>query len=196
MEGKTKTFSRLAGIFNVVAALFLILTLFFFIVVAGFGIAGADTSQSSQSSSSSSSEGSGNGNAAEEAVGAIAAGCATAFVMAIALVVALAVLLPLSLVNIITELVIGPRCFRAAPKRGTVIYSTVLKTLTIPFFIFSALMITAVDELAGSAISELFPSLIVGYLGLSIATNVFEWIASTSARKDLAAQGASSYTEV
>ncbi|MBR4770840.1 MAG: hypothetical protein IK090_07940 [Clostridia bacterium] len=189
MEGKTKTFSRVAGILNIVAALFLILTLFFFIVVAGFGILDADTSQGDQSSSSSSSEssgGSGN-NAAEEAVGAIAVGCATAFVMAIALVVALAVLLPFSLVNIITELVIGPRCFRKPIKRGTVIYSTVLKSLTIPFFIFAALMITAVDELAGSPISELFPSLIFGYLALSIVTNVFEWIACSSARKDMLA---------
>ena len=184
MEGKTKTFSRVAGILNIVAALFLILTLFFFIVVAGFGIVGGDLSESNQSSSSESSGGSGN-NAAEEAVGAIAVGCATAFAMAIALVVALAVLLPVSLVKIITELVIGPRCFRKPIKRGTVIYSTVLKSLTIPFFIFAALMITAVDELAGSPISELFPSLIFGYLALSIVTNVFEWIASTSARKDM-----------
>ena len=188
MEGKTKTFSRLAGIFNVVAALFLILTLFFFIVVAGFGIVGADSSQSSsQSSSSSSSEGSGGNNAAEEAIGAIAVGCATAFTMAILLVIALAVLLPFSLVNIITELVIGPRCFRKPPKRGTVIYSTILKAVTIPFFIFSALMITAVDETAGSEISELFPSLFFFYLALSVVTNVFEWIACSSARKDMIA---------
>ena len=48
-------------------------------------------------------------------------------------------------------------------------------------------MITAVDELAGSPISELFPSLIFGYLALSIVTNVFEWIACSSARKDMIA---------
>ena len=195
MEGKTKTFSRVAGILNIVAAVFLILTLFFFIVVAGFGIVGADLSENNQSSSSESSGSSGN-NAGEEIVGAIAVGCATAFVMALGLVVALVVLLPLSLVNVITELVIGPRCFRKAPKRGTVIYSTILKSLTIPLFLFASILITAIDETAGSEISTLFPSLFVGYLLISIAANVFEWIACTSARKDLAAASTSSYETV
>ena len=138
MEGKTKTFSRVAGIINIVAAVFLILTLFFFIVVAGFGIVGGDLSESNQSSSSSESSGSSGNSAGEEVASAIVVGCTTAFVMALGLVVVLAVLLPLSLVNVITELVIGPRCFRKAPKRGTVIYSTILKSLTIPLFKSSA----------------------------------------------------------
>ena len=196
MEGKTKTFSRVAGIINIVAAVFLILTLFFFIVVAGFGIVGGDLSESNQSSSSSESSGSSGNSAGEEVASAIVVGCTTAFVMALGLVVVLAVLLPLSLVNVITELVIGPRCFRKAPKRGTVIYSTILKSLTIPLFLFASILITAIDETAGSEISALFPSLFVGYLLISIAANVFEWIACASARKDLAAASTSSYGTV
>lgn len=169
MYGKTKTFSRVAGILNVAAALFLVIVLVLFLTAGNFGIA-KEASQSAESDE----------DAAGQAVGIIVS---VIFLLPLVLIL----LIPLGLVNVISGLAIGSHCFKAAPGTGTVVFSLILKILTAPVFAFADLLLFALGDVSGSSVSALFPTLIAGYVLLLIVAHVFEWLANRSAVRSVGA---------
>ena len=56
MEGTTKTFSRVAGLLNIAAALFLVVVVVFFFTLGNFGILTKAASESSSESEESTPE--------------------------------------------------------------------------------------------------------------------------------------------
>lgn len=165
MEGKTKTWSRLAGILNLVTAVLLVVA-----VVLFWG---------ALSSGAFSGEGS-SAETTEEAAGQAAA----IFVsLLFFLPVILILLVPLGLIDVISGLAIGFHCLKKAPGRGTVIYSLILKILTVPAFAFAIILIAALGDVLETTVPALFPAVFGGCLVLLISAHVFEWMANCSAKK-------------
>ncbi|MBP5610330.1 MAG: hypothetical protein J6X72_03220 [Clostridia bacterium] len=169
MEGKTKTFSRLAGILNLVTAVLLVVAIVMFWGVLSSGAFSGESTSSAETT--------------EEAVGQAAA----IFVSLIFfLPIILILLVPLGLIDVISGLAIGLHCLKKAPGRGTVIYSLILKILTVPTFGFAIILIVALGDVLSSTVPALFPTVFGGYLVLLIAAHVFEWMANVSSRKEVA----------
>ena len=175
MEGKTKTFSRTAGIINIAAALFLVVVLVFFLTIGNLGILNPNSSSNGEESEGETTE-----EQQKEA-----AGKALGFVISLIffLPIILILLIPLGIVDVIQGLVIGSRCFKAAPGTGAVIFSLILKILTVPVFGFAALLLAALSDVADSSAPALFPALIAFYVAALIVAHVFEWLANRSARR-------------
>ena len=173
MEGKTKTFSRVAGILNIVAALFLVIVLVFFMTIGNLGIVDPNSSSDDETDEGKTTE-----EQQQEA-----AGKAIGFVISIIflLPIILILLIPIGIVDIIQGLVIGLRCLKAAPGTGAVIFSLILKILTVPLFGFAALLLTALTDAANSSVPALFPALIAFYVLALVTAHVFEWLANRSA---------------
>lgn len=168
MVGKTKVLSRLAGILNILTAFLLVVAIVLF---WGALSSGAFSGESSSAETT------------EEAVGQAAA----IFVSLIFLLpIILILLVPLGLIDVISGLVIGLHCLKKAPKRGTVIYSLILKILTVPVFVFAILMIVALGDVLESTAPAFFPAVFGAYLVLLILAHVFEWMANASSRRDAA----------
>ena len=182
MQGKTRTFSRVAGIVNVAAAVFLALVVVFFFTVGNFGILtkaakGADKDAEEGAAPQTEEE-----KKEEESK-------AWGFVFGILLFLPLILILlvPLGIVDFFSGLVMGTHCLKAPPKTGAVIYSLILKILTVPAFSLVILLLIALGDMADSSISALFPALIGAYVITLIVAHVFEWLANRSAKNDLAA---------
>ena len=170
MEGKTKTFSRLAGILNLVTAVLLVVAIVMFWGVLSSGAFSGESTSSAETTE-------------EEAVGQAAA----IFVsLLFFLPIILILLVPLGLIDVISGLAIGLHCLKKAPGRGTVIYSLILKILTVPAFGFAIILIGALGDALESTVPALFPAVFGGYLVLLIAAHVFEWMANVSSRKEVA----------
>lgn len=166
MEGKTKILSRIAGMLNIAAAILLVVAIVMFWGVLSSGAFSGESPSA---------------ETAEEAAGQAAA----VFVSLIFfLPIILILLVPLGLIDVISGLVIGFHCLKKAPGRGTVIYSLILKILTVPVFGFAILLIGALGDTLDSTVPALFPAVFGGYLVLLIVAHVFEWTANCSALRD------------
>ena len=176
MEGKTRFFSKFAGILNIAAALFLVIVLIFFLTIGNLGILNSNSSSESDTSESAKTE-----EEQKEAAGK-ALGFAISLIFFLPLILIL--LYPLGLINVIEGLVMGLHLFKAPPKTGAVIFSLILKILTIPVFGFADVLIAAVGDAADSSVPALFPALIAVYLLTIVLAHVFEWAANRSALRD------------
>ena len=169
MEGKTKTLSRIAGLLNVVAAILLVIAIVLFWGVLSSGVFSGDSSSSAETT--------------EEAAGEAAA----IFVsLLFFLPIILILLVPLGAIDFISGLVMGFHCLKKAPKRGAVIYSLILKILTVPAFGFAIILIGALGDVLDTTVPALFPAVFGGYLVLLVVAHVFEWMANVSSRRDAA----------
>ena len=165
MDG-TNTLSRIAGLLNIVTAILLVVAVVMFWGVLSSGNFSGETSSEETTS--------------EEAAGQAAA----VFVsLLFFLPIILILLVPLGLINVISGLVIGFHCLKKAPGRGTVIYSLILKILTVPAFGFAIILIGALGDTLDSEIPALFPAVFGGYLILLIVAHVFEWMAKGAASR-------------
>ena len=163
MDG-TNTLSRIAGLLNIVTAILLVVAVVLFWGVLSSGNFSGETSSEETTS--------------EEAAGQAAA----VFVsLLFFLPIILILLVPLGLINVISGLVIGFHCLKKAPGRGTVIYSLILKILTVPTFGFAIILIGALGDTLESDVPALFPAVFGGYLVLLVVAHVFEWMANRSA---------------
>ena len=163
MDG-TNTLSRIAGLLNIVTAILLVVAVVMFWGVLSSGNFSGETSSEETTS--------------EEAAGQAAA----VFVsLLFFLPIILILLVPLGLINVISGLVIGFHCLKKAPGRGTVIYSLILKILTVPAFGFAIILIGALGDTLESDVPALFPAVFGGYLVLLVVAHVFEWMANRSA---------------
>lgn len=175
MDGTINTFSRIAGILNIVTAILLVVAVVMFWGVLSSGNFSGETSSEETTS--------------EEAAGQAAA----VFVsLLFFLPIILILLVPLGVINVISGLVIGFHCLKKAPGRGTVIYSLILKILTVPAFGFAIILIGALGDTLESEIPALFPAVFGGYLILLIVAHVFEWLAKGAASREA---NRSSYSE-
>ena len=166
MYGTINTFSRIAGILNIVTAILLVVAVVMFWGVLSSGNFSGETSSEETTS--------------EEAAGQAAA----VFVsLLFFLPIILILLVPLGLINVISGLVIGFHCLKKAPGRGTVIYSLILKILTVPAFGFAIILIGALGDTLESDVPALFPAVFGGYLILLIVAHVFEWMAKGAASR-------------
>ena len=166
MDGTINTFSRIAGILNIVTAILLVVAVVMFWGVLSSGNFSGETSSEETTS--------------EEAAGQAAA----VFVSLIFfLPIILILLVPLGLINVISGLVIGFHCLKKAPGRGTVIYSLILKILTVPAFGFAIILIGALGDTLESDVPALFPAVFGGYLVLLVVAHVFEWMAKGAASR-------------
>ena len=166
MDG-TNTLSRIAGLLNIVTAILLVVAVVMFWGVLSSGNFSGETSSEETTS--------------EEAAGQAAA----VFVsLLFFLPIILILLVPLGLINVISGLAIGFHCLKKAPGRGTVIYSLILKILTVPTFGFAIILIGALGDTLESDIPALFPAVFGGYLVLLVVAHVFEWAANRSALRD------------
>ena len=178
MDGTINTFSRIAGILNIVTAILLVVAIVLFWGVLSSGNFSGETSSEDSSAEST-----------DEAVGQAAA----VFVsLLFFLPIILILLVPLGVINVISGLVIGFHCLKKAPGRGTVIYSLILKILTVPAFGFAIILIGALGDTLDSEIPALFPAVFGGYLILLIVAHVFEWMAKGAASREA---NRSSYSE-
>ena len=163
MDG-TNTLSRIAGLLNIVTAILLVVAIVMFWGVLSSGNFSGETSSEETTS--------------EEAAGQAAA----VFVsLLFFLPIILILLVPLGLINVISGLAIGFHCLKKAPGRGTVIYSLILKILTVPTFGFAIILIGALGDTLESDVPALFPAVFGGYLVLLVVAHVFEWMANRSA---------------
>ena len=163
MDG-TNTLSRIAGLLNIVTAILLVVAVVLFWGVLSSGNFSGETSSEETTS--------------EEAAGQAAA----VFVsLLFFLPIILILLVPLGLINVISGLAIGFHCLKKAPGRGTVIYSLILKILTVPTFGFAIILIGALGDTLESDVPALFPAVFGGYLVLLVVAHVFEWLANRSA---------------
>ena len=163
MDG-TNTLSRIAGLLNIVTAILLVVAVVLFWGVLSSGNFSGETSSEETTS--------------EEAAGQAAA----VFVsLLFFLPIILILLVPLGLINVISGLAIGFHCLKKAPGRGTVIYSLILKILTVPTFGFAIILIGALGDTLESDVPALFPAVFGGYLVLLVVAHVFEWMANRSA---------------
>lgn len=186
MEGKTKFFSKFAGILNIAAAILLLITIVFFFLAVGSGVldnSGNSSEESSETTEQSSSETSDN-STGKEIAEAIFGGFALGLGAALLFVVILILLVPLGLVNSITGLVMGSHCLKAPPRTGAVVYSLILKIISVPIFGYAALNMFVLASLINWKTPLLFPGLIVVYLLILILAHVFEWAANRSALRD------------
>ena len=166
MEGKTRFFSKFAGILNIATAVLLVVAIVMFWGVLSSGAFSGESSSAETT---------------EEAAGQAAA----IFVSLIFfLPIILILLVPLGLIDVISGLVIGFHCLKKAPGRGTVIYSLILKILTVPTFGFAIILIGALGDTLESDVPALFPAVFGGYLVLLVVAHVFEWAANRSALRD------------
>ena len=166
MQGKTKKRSRAAGILNIAATVLLILSLVLFVTVGNFGI-----TDGSASSSENDEE------AAKQALGFV---ISLIFFLPIILVM----LIPLGIINAIAGLAMGIRCLRRAPGLGRVIFSLILKIVTVPVFSFAILLLFALADTPGAYASAFFPAVFSFYLILLITAHVFEWGAHRAAKAE------------
>ena len=165
MDG-TNTLSRIAGLLNIVTAILLVVAVVMFWGVLSSGNFSGETSSEETTS--------------EEAAGQAAA----VFVsLLFFLPIILILLVPLGVINVISGLVIGFHCLKKAPGRGTVIYSLILKILTVPAFGFAIILIGALGDTLDSEIPALFPAVFGGYLVLLVVAHVFEWLAKGAASR-------------
>ena len=165
MDG-ANTLSRIAGLLNIVTAILLVVAVVMFWGVLSSGNFSGETSSEETTS--------------EEAAGQAAA----VFVsLLFFLPIILILLVPLGLINVISGLVIGFHCLKKAPGRGTVIYSLILKILTVPAFGFAIILIGALGDTLESDVPALFPAVFGGYLILLIVAHVFEWMAKGAASR-------------
>ena len=165
MDG-TNTLSRIAGLLNIVTAILLVVAVVMFWGVLSSGNFSGETSSEETTS--------------EEAAGQAAA----VFVsLLFFLPIILILLVPLGLINVISGLAIGFHCLKKAPGRGTVIYSLILKILTVPTFGFAIILIGALGDTLESDIPALFPAVFGGYLVLLVVAHVFEWLAKGAASR-------------
>ncbi len=164
MEGKTKTFSRVAGFLNIVTAILLVIAIVMYLALL---LSGNYSGESSSSSEETTEE---------------QAGQAVAFIVSLLffLPFSLILLIPLGVINVISGLVIGSHCLKRAPGRGTVIYSLILKILTLPAFGFAIILVAPLGAILVSQIAAVFG----GYLVLFVIAHVFEWMAHRSALRD------------
>lgn len=166
MEGKTKALSRVAGLLNIAAAILLVIAIVMFWGLLSSGNLSGETTSAETT---------------EEAAGQAAA----IFVSLIFfLPIILILLVPLGAIDAISGLVIGFHCLKKAPGRGTVIYSLILKILTVPAFGFAIILIVALGDVLESTVPALFPAVFGGYLLLLVVAHVFEWMANRSALRD------------
>ena len=165
MDG-ANTLSRIAGLLNIVTAILLVVAVVMFWGVLSSGNFSGETSSQETTS--------------EEAAGQAAA----VFVsLLFFLPIILILLVPLGLINVISGLVIGFHCLKKAPGRGTVIYSLILKILTVPTFGFAIILIGALGDTLESDVPALFPAVFGGYLVLLVVAHVFEWLAKGAASR-------------
>lgn len=165
MDG-TNTLSRIAGLLNIVTAILLVVAVVLFWGVLSSGNFSGETSSEETTS--------------EEAAGQAAA----VFVsLLFFLPIILILLVPLGLINVISGLAIGFHCLKKAPGRGTVIYSLILKILTVPTFGFAIILIGALGDTLESDVPALFPAVFGGYLVLLVVAHVFEWLAKGAASR-------------
>lgn len=170
MDG-ANTLSRIAGLLNIVTAILLVVAVVMFWGVLSSGNFSGETS---------SDEASGESTTSEEAAGRAAA----VFVsLLFFLPIILILLVPLGLINVISGLAIGFHCLKKAPGRGTVIYSLILKILTVPTFGFAIILIGALGDTLESDVPALFPAVFGGYLVLLVVAHVFEWLAKGAASR-------------
>lgn len=162
MNGTGNVKSRIAGILNVAAVVLLVVLLIVYATVGSFGVSGgSDRSETSDE------------DAAGQVVGIIVS---VLFLLPLILIM----LVPLGLVNVISGLAIGLHCLKAAPGRKALIYSLILKIVTVPIFSFAILMVYALGDVSGSKTPALFPALFAGCLVIMITAHVFEWLAYRS----------------
>ena len=165
MDG-ANTLSRIAGLLNIVTAILLVVAVVMFWGVLSSGNFSGETSSEETTS--------------EEAAGQAAA----VFVsLLFFLPIILILLVPLGLINVISGLAIGFHCLKKAPGRGTVIYSLILKILTVPTFGFAIILIGALGDTLESDVPALFPAVFGGYLVLLVVAHVFEWMAKGAASR-------------
>lgn len=165
MDG-ANTLSRIAGLLNIVTAILLVVAVVMFWGVLSSGNFSGETSSEETTS--------------EEAAGQAAA----VFVsLLFFLPIILILLVPLGLINVISGLAIGFHCLKKAPGRGTVIYSLILKILTVPTFGFAIILIGALGDTLESDVPALFPAVFGGYLVLLVVAHVFEWLAKGAASR-------------
>ncbi len=166
MDG-ANTLSRIAGLLNIVTAILLVVAVVMFWGVLSSGNFSGETTSSEETTS-------------EEAAGQAAA----VFVsLLFFLPIILILLVPLGLINVISGLAIGFHCLKKAPGRGTVIYSLILKILTVPTFGFAIILIGALGDTLESDVPALFPAVFGGYLVLLVVAHVFEWLAKGAASR-------------
>ena len=190
MVGKTKVLSRLAGIINVVAAFFLVITVFAYFTIGNLGV-GASNSVSDESSesgqeSSNETDGSSDTSVGEAIVGAIGTGFGMGLGVVLLVLIMMLLLIPIGFIDVVSGLIIGSHCFKRAPRRGTVIYSLVLKVLTVPAYAFAIILIFAIGDILNAPVSPIFPALFITYIIAIVVAHVFEWMANASSRRDAA----------
>ena len=181
MEGTTKTFSRVAGFLNIAAALFLVVVVVFFFTLGNFGILTKAASESSSESEESTPE------TDEEQKSEANKALGIVFAILLFLPLILIMLVPLGIINVIEGLIFGSHCLKAPPKTGAVIFSLILKILTLPTFGMVIVLLAGLTDVSDAAVPALFPALIAGYLVTLVVAHVFEWMANRSALRDRAA---------
>ena len=93
----------------------------------------------------------------------------------------LILLVPLVVVNVIEGLIFGSHCLKAPPKTGAVIFSLILKILTVPTFGMVEVLLVGLTDMSDAAVPALFPALIAFYVLALVVAHVFEWLANRSA---------------
>ena len=166
--------SRIAGWMNILAAILLVLVVILFISTFLY----ASNHPSSDSSSSSSSETQTEEEQQEKNNEVAAIIVSVLFLFPLILITGV----PTAAIHIIWSLVFGCRYLNDSPGRVSVVFSLIIKILTIPVMVYCNFLVYAFTDVVGTTASTVCPLLFSFYLIFIIVTHVFEWKACNAAR--------------